>query len=213
LGIITRRGEGMGNPWHERFGSEQYVYGEEPNLFIKNQANRLEKARKVVCFAEGEGRNAVYLGKQGLDVTAYDYALNGLKKTEALADSNGVKIKTEQKDLILDPVPDAEFDAAIMVFGHFAKKDQKTVFDKLVSAVKPGGIVMLEVYSEDQVRYGTGGPKTVDMLYDPADLLQWLKGMKIVHFFYGEQERIEGQLHTGVGHVIQVILEKKSFVY
>ena len=198
----------MGNPWNERFGSEQYVYGEEPNLFIKNQAHRLEKGRKVVCFAEGEGRNAVYLAKQGLDVTAYDYAQNGLKKTEALAESNGVKIETEQKDLIHDSVPDAEFDAAIMVFGHFAKHDQKTVFDKLVHAVKPSGIVMLEVYSEDQVQYGTGGPKTVDMLYDPADLLQWLKGFKVLHFFYGEQERIEGQLHTGTGHVIQVILEK-----
>ncbi|MFT9596914.1 class I SAM-dependent methyltransferase [Mesobacillus sp.] len=198
----------MGNTWNERFGSEQYVYGEEPNLFIKNQAHRLEKGRKVVCFAEGEGRNAVYLAKQGLDVTAYDYAQNGLKKTEALSESNGVKIETEQKDLIHDSVPDAEFDAAIMVFGHFAKHDQKTVFDKLVHAVKPGGIVMLEVYSEDQVQYGTGGPKTVDMLYNPADLLQWLKGFKVLHFFYGEQERIEGQLHTGTGHVIQVILEK-----
>ncbi|WLR56885.1 class I SAM-dependent methyltransferase [Mesobacillus subterraneus] len=198
----------MGNPWNERFGSEQYVYGEEPNLFIKSQVHRLDKGRKVVCFAEGEGRNAVYLAKQGLDVTAYDYAPNGLKKTEALAESNGVKIKTEQKDLIHDLVPNAEFDAAIMVFCHFAKQDQKTVFDKLVSAVRPGGIVMLEVYSEDQVQYGTGGLKTVDMLYDPANLLQWLKGYKTLHFFYGEQERIEGQLHTGTGHVIQVILEK-----
>jgi 2-polyprenyl-3-methyl-5-hydroxy-6-metoxy-1,4-benzoquinol methylase len=198
----------MGNPWNERFGSEQYVYGEEPNLFIKKQANRLEKGRKVVCFAEGEGRNAVYLAKQGMEVTAYDYALNGLKKTEALAERNQVQIETKQKDLIQDEVPVEEFDAAIMVFGHFSKQDQKTVFDKLVSAVKPGGIVMLEVYSEDQVHYGTGGPKTLDMLYDPADLLQWLKGFKIMHFFYGEQERVEGELHTGVGHVIQVIIEK-----
>ncbi|MBT2641397.1 class I SAM-dependent methyltransferase [Bacillus sp. ISL-41] len=198
----------MGNPWNERFGSEQYVYGEEPNLFIKKQADRLEKGRKVVCFAEGEGRNAVYLARQGLEVTAYDYAQNGLEKTEALAHRYGVNIKTKQKDLIQDEVPVEEFDAAIMVFGHFSKQDQKTVFDKLVSAVKPGGIVMLEVYSEDQIQYGTGGPKTLDMLYDPADLLQWLKGFKIMHFFYGEQERVEGQLHTGVGHVIQAIIEK-----
>lgn len=132
----------------------------------------------------------------------------GLKKTEALANRYEVKITTEQKDLIHDSVPVEEFDAAIMVFGHFSKNDQKTVFDKLVLAVKPGGMIMLEVYSEEQVRYGTGGPKTVDMLYDPADLLQWLKGLKVLHFFYGEQDRVEGQLHTGIGHVVQVILEK-----
>jgi hypothetical protein len=78
--------------------------------------------------------------------------------------------------------------ASIMVFGHFLKKDQKTVFDKLVSVVKPGGIVMLEVYSENQLSYGTGGPKSVDMVYHPADILQWIQGYKVLHFFYGEQE-------------------------
>lgn len=198
----------MGNQWHERFGSEKYVYGEEPNQFIEAQAYRLEKGKKIVAFAEGEGRNAVYLARKGLIVTAYDYALNGLKKTEALAERFDVQVKTEQKDLIHDSVPIEKFDAAIMVFGHFAKNDQKNVFDKLVSAVKPGGLIMLEVYSEEQVRYGTGGPKTVDMLYDPSDLLNWIKGYNVLHFFYGEQQRVEGDLHTGVGHVVQVIFEK-----
>lgn len=198
----------MGNSWHERFGSEQYVYGEEPNQFIKEQSPRLEKGSKIVGFAEGEGRNAVYLARQGHHVTAYDYAENGLNKTNALAERYKVKISTELKDLIHDPVPAEEFDASFMVFGHFSKDDQKTVMDKLVSTVKPGGTIMFEVYSEDQVKYGTGGPKTVDMLYDPSDVLDWIKDYKILHFFYGEQERVEGKLHTGTGHVIQVIIKK-----
>lgn len=70
----------MGNSWHERFGAEEYVYGEEPNLFIKNQASRLQESSKLVAFAEGEGRNAVYLARQGHEVTAYDYAQNGFKE-------------------------------------------------------------------------------------------------------------------------------------
>ncbi|RSD25545.1 class I SAM-dependent methyltransferase [Mesobacillus subterraneus] len=198
----------MENPWHERFGSSKYVYGEEPNSFIKEKADRLENAKTIVAFAEGEGRNAVYLAKKGHQVTAYDYALNGLKKTEALAERFGVHVNTKQKDLIKDPVPIETFDAAIMVFGHFSKGVQKAVFDKLFGAVKPGGIIMMEVYSEAQLKYGTGGPKTTDMLYDPADLLQWVKEYEVLHFFYGEQERVEGELHTGVGHVIQVIVKK-----
>jgi hypothetical protein len=44
------------------------------------------------------------------------------------------------------------------VFGHFSKSDQKMVIEKMISVVKPDGVVMLEVYSEDQVRYQTGGP-------------------------------------------------------
>lgn len=200
----------MGNPWNERFGAEQYVYGKEPNQFIQSKISVLENCHNIVAFAEGEGRNAVFLAQNGHQVTAYDYAINGLSKTKALAEHSNVNVNTAQKDLIKDEVPLEEFDGAIMVFGHFDKKEQKTVFDKLVSTVKPSGIVMLEVYSEDQLRYKTGGPKIAEMLYNPSDLLKWSHGYKILHFFYGEQERREGELHTGMGHVIQLILQKEK---
>lgn len=200
----------MTNLWEEKFEAEGYLYGEEPNEFIREQANRLEGKKRIVAFAEGEGRNAVFLASQGHDVTAWDYTQNGLKKTEQLAERHNVSVQTEQKDLIHDSVPFEEYDASVMVFGHFLKQDQKTVFDKLISVVKPGGMVLMEVYSEDQLRYQTGGPKRIDMVYDPADLLEWIGGYKVVHFFYGEQERVEGRGHTGTGHVIQVILKKEK---
>lgn len=198
----------MGNHWDERFGSDVFVYGEKPNAFIESQVNLLEGKKKVVAFAEGEGRNAVFLAKQGHDVTAWDYSINGLKKTEQLANQYNVRVKTEQKDLIHDQVVTEEFDVGIMVFGHFPKENQKTVFDKLLSTVKQGGLILFEVYSEEQLRYQTGGPKTIDMLYNPQHLLEWTKGFEVKHFFYGEQNREEGILHTGMAHVIQGILRK-----
>ena len=200
----------MPNQWNQRFEADEYVYGEKPNAFIEAQAHQLKGKKNIVAFAEGEGRNAVFLSTQGFNVTAWDYSVNGLKKTEKLAERLNVKVETGQKDLIHDPVPSEEYDAAIMVFGHFSKRDQKKVIEKLISVVKPGGVVMLEVYSEDQLRYQTGGPKTVDMLYSPVDLLEWTRGYLMLHFFYGEQRRDEGILHTGMGHVIQVILRKEQ---
>lgn len=195
------------NHWNERFGLDEYVYGEQPNAFIAEQAHRF-KGERIVAFAEGEGRNAVFLASQGYRVTSWDYAENGLKKTEKLAERYQVKVETELKDLLHDSVPSEAYDGAFMVFGHFPKANQRTVLDKLLAVVKPGGIVMLEVYSEDQIRYQTGGPKTVDMLYHPVELLAWANDYDVLHFFYGEQKREEGRLHTGVGHVIQVILTK-----
>lgn len=195
------------NPWNERFGSNEYAYGEQPNAFIAEQAHRFQ-GKRIAAFAEGEGRNAVYLARQGYEVTAWDYAENGLKKTERLAQRYQVKVETELKDLLRDEVPSEAYDGAFMVFGHFPKADQKNVFDKLLAVVKPGGIVLMEVYSEDQLRYRTGGPKSADMLYDPADVLAWASGYEVLHFFYGEQRREEGQLHTGIGHVIQLILAR-----
>ncbi|PUA35292.1 SAM-dependent methyltransferase [Paenibacillus elgii] len=198
----------MGNVWDERFKSEEYYYGEEPNVFIQQQAFRLEQCHKVIAFAEGEGRNAAFLAKRNHEVTAIDYAVSGLNKTKKLARKHGVDVHTQKLDLLADEVPNEEYDAAIMVFGHFHKDDQAMVFNKMKNAIKPEGIMMLEVYSKDQLKYGTGGPPDPDLLYDPKEILAWCEGHEVLHFFYGEQERVEGKAHSGLAHVIQLVLRK-----
>lgn len=198
----------MENPWHERFRSDDYYYGEEANVFIQQQAFRLEACKKIIAFAEGEGRNAVFLATRGHEVTALDYADSGLLKTKKLAEKHAVHVHAEKTDLLTDPVPHEEYDGAIMVFGHFHQEAQQTVLAKLKNTVKPGGMILLEVYSKEQLHYGTGGPREPGMLYDPQDLLAWCAGHKILHFFYGEQERVEGKGHTGLAHVIQLAVRK-----
>lgn len=210
-GILLPGVNTMENHWDERFKETGYLYGEEPNEFIKTHSNVFEKNSEIVAFAEGEGRNAVYLARLGHRLTTWDYSKNGLKKTKELADKFNVEVATVQKDLTSTFVSEHVFDGAFMVFGHFAKKDQKKVIDLLLKVVKPGGTVMFEVYSQEQIFYKTGGPKVEDMMYDPSDVLEWIKGYKVVHFFYGEQDRKEGTGHTGVGHVIQVIVKKETF--
>lgn len=198
----------MKNNWHKFFNSEEYMYGEEPNIFIQQQAFRLEKYQKVIAFAEGEGRNAVFLAKRGHEVTAIDYADSGLQKTKKLAQKYAVDVRTKKVDLLVDSVPSEKYDAAIMVFGHFHRDAQKMIFNKMKNAIKAEGIMMLEVYSKDQLNYSTGGPANLDMLYEPKDILTWCEGHEVIHFFYGEQERVEGKAHTGLAHVIQLVLRK-----
>lgn len=198
----------MENIWDERFGSEEYYYGEEANLFIQQQAFRLEQCKKVIAFAEGEGRNAVFLAKRNHEVTAIDYAESGLQKTKKLARKHSVDVHTQKIDLLEDDVPSEEYDAAIMVFGHFHKDAQTMVLNKMKKAIKPEGILMIEVFSKDQLKYGTGGPAQLEMLYEPKDILAWCEGHEVIHFFYGEQERVAGKAHSGLSHVIQLVLRK-----
>ncbi|PFN04138.1 class I SAM-dependent methyltransferase [Bacillus cereus] len=198
----------MQNIWNKRFNSEEYLYGEEPNIFIQQQAFRLEKCQKVIAFAEGEGRNAVFLAKRGHEVTAIDYAESGLQKTKRLAQKYNVDVHTKKVDLLVDSVPAEKYDAAIMIFGHFHTDNQKMVFDKIKNTIQPGGTIMIEVYSKNQLNYGTGGPKEIDMLYEPIDILTWCEGHEVIHFFYGEQKRVEGNAHTGLAHVIQLVFKK-----
>ncbi|GIO08845.1 methyltransferase [Brevibacillus reuszeri] len=198
----------MENIWNERFNSEEYYYGEEPNVFIQQQAFRLEPSQKVIAFAEGEGRNAVFLAKRNLEVKAIDYAESGLQKAKKLAQKHGVDIHTQKIDLMVEDVASEEYDAAIMVFGHFHKNAQTMVLNKMKKAIKPKGILMLEVFSNEQLKYGTGGPPELDMLYEPKDILAWCEGHEVIHFFYGEQERVAGKVHNGLAHVIQLVLRK-----
>lgn len=196
------------NMWQDRFDTEGYVYGIEPNEFVKQYYKVFKGSKKIGAFAEGEGRNAVFLSMRGFMLTAFDFAQSGLSKTKKLASENHVHVATRLTDLIHDETPIEEFNGAVMIFGHFPKKYQKLIFDKVVKSVTPGGMIMMELYSEEQLHYQTGGPKDIDLLYNPQDVLEWCSDYKIKHFYVGEVVRNEGTLHTGLAHVIQFIIQK-----
>lgn len=180
------------------------IMGKSQMHLFETRRYRLDSHKRIIAFAEGEGRNAVYLARAGHEVTTVDYSEKGLAKTQKLAQKHNVHVRTKQMNLLTDDVPQKEYDAAIMVFGHHS--DQLVVLNKLKQAVKPGGMIMIEVYSKEQIHYRTGGPSDIDMLYEPTDILAWSRGLKVLHFFYGEQERVEGKGHTGLAHVIQFVL-------
>ncbi|WP_373895208.1 class I SAM-dependent methyltransferase [Virgibacillus natechei] len=194
--------------WDNSFSDEDFVYGERENVFIHDMSGIIPDHSKIGCFAEGEGRNAIYLAKLGHDVTTYDQSTIGLEKTKKLASQNHVDVKTVQIDLTNERVKANQFDAAIMVFGHVPKADQPFLIESMIDSVKPGGYVIFEVYSKDQLEYKTGGPPSLDMLYDPAEILDWIKNYKCIHFYYGEAVRDEGKRHVGLGHVIQAVVKK-----
>lgn len=194
--------------WDNSFSDKDFVYGEGENVFINNQSHIIPVHSKVACFAEGEGRNAIYLAQLGHNVTTYDQSVVGLEKTKTLASQNNVEVETIEMDLTKEKVKSNQYDAAIMVFGHVPKEGQQFLMESMIDAVKPGGHIIFEVYSEAQLAYKTGGPQSVNMLYNPTDILHWIENYKCIHFYYGEAERNEGKRHTGLGHVIQVVIKK-----
>lgn len=197
------------NSWDEKFKNQQYVYGTEANAFVQEHMDIFSDCQTIACYAEGEGRNAVFLAQQGKDVTAYDYAQEGLRKTAELAKKQQVDVKLQHADLIEDTLLAKHYDGAVMIFGHFAKEHQYQVLDKIIGSLKKDGIFLLEVYSEEQLNYKTGGPPNIDFLYNAKQLKTWAEQWEIVHYFEGETERFEGTGHTGRCHVIQIIIKKK----
>ena len=58
--------------WDEKFGRDGYLYGKEPNVFLKNAIDAIEKPASILFLGEGEGRNAVYAASKGHKSFALD---------------------------------------------------------------------------------------------------------------------------------------------
>jgi len=199
----------MPNMWHERFSADEYVYGKEPNEFVVEAAKLMSKG-KVLCIAEGEGRNSVYLASLGFDVTAWDFAQAGLDKTKQLADEKDVVVTTEFRDLADVNWEAEQWDAIVQIFGHFPEEVMAHTFSGIKKALKPGGYYISELYSKEQLAYGTGGPRDESMLINPKEMLEQFDGYFIKHFHVGEVNREEGQLHTGTAHIVQSMFQKRK---
>lgn len=196
------------NKWQKRFNTPDYVFGKEVNMFIQEAAERFTIGPDILAVAEGEGRNAVFLAGHDHQVTMWDYAQSGLEKAHALADEKGVKLETKLQDLSEADWQEGEFDTVVCVFGHFESGLRKQVLEGIHKTVKSGGLFITEVYAEEQINYGTGGPKDVAFLYNETDF-DVFSDFETLHFEKKEVERHEGEGHSGLACVIQYVGRKK----
>ncbi|CAD5299045.1 MULTISPECIES: bifunctional 2-polyprenyl-6-hydroxyphenol methylase/3-demethylubiquinol 3-O-methyltransferase UbiG [unclassified Imperialibacter] len=195
--------------WNERYAKTEFAYGKEPNDFLKQQIAKKDSG-KVLCIAEGQGRNAVFLAGLGYEVTATDLSSVGLERTKELAKEKGVAVATLQVDLGEYQIGSEAWDGIVCVFGHFPPSVRTHVLSQLHGGLKPGGFLLMEVYSADQLGYGTGGPKEISMLYTLSELETILGpswDFKVLQ--QTEREINEGEYHNGKSSVIQVFGRKK----
>lgn len=193
--------------WDERFGADTYAYGKEPNDFLRAQASRIPKG-SVLCLAEGEGRNAVFLAGLGHDVTSVDFSREGLRKTAALAKERGVTVTTVHADLATFE-PDAEaFTGIVAIFAHLPKAVRVRVHGWVPRALGPGGVFVLEAYTPAQLAFGTGGPRDEALLMRLDDLQRELH--PLVFEVGAEVERTihEGPHHDGRSATVQVVARR-----
>ncbi|NLY65501.1 MAG: class I SAM-dependent methyltransferase [Alcaligenaceae bacterium] len=194
--------------WNERYASEEYMYGTEPNTFLAEHASMLKGP--VLSLAEGEGRNAVFLASQGLDVHGVDSSEVGLAKAQALAQKKGVQIQTEVADLASFEPKENHYGSVISIFAHLPGTIRQRLYPLVEKSLKPGGLFLMEAYTEEQLPRKTGGPKNLDMLMSKAKIEHDFANYEPVLLRVLEREVHEGQLHTGLASVIQFIGRKKA---
>lgn len=185
----------MKEHWNQRFAEAEFAYGEAPHVSLAEQFCTPGTGR-VLCLAEGQGRNAVHLARLGYDVTALDYSEVGLQRAQELAARNEVSIQTLQADLSTYAFEPDAWDGIVSIFGHLPAALRATVNAQLRGALKPGGWLQLVGYHPKQLEYGTGGPQEPSMLYT----VDGLKAELGPGWTYRVAELVERELEEGPYH-------------
>ena len=193
--------------WDERFSEPGYAYGTEPNDFLVSVADRIPRGR-VLCLAEGEGRNAVYLAQLGYQVTAVDNSAVGLAKAEALANERGVEIETVNADLAEYTLAPGAWQGIVSIFCHQPPLVRAALHEQCLRGMAPGGVFLLEGFTPRQLELGTGGPKNRELLMELDIIRQELPGLRLEIGREIEREMAEGKYHNGTAAVVQILAVK-----
>jgi SAM-dependent methyltransferase len=197
--------------WQTRFSAPGYLFGKEPNAFVKSKADliKTKAGGKALSISDGEGRNGVFIAQCGLDVLSLDISPVAQEKAQQLASERGVTIRTEIGDLETWQWPTAEFDLIAGIFFQFTPPDLRNkVFASIKKALKPGGILLIEGYGPKQLEYKTGGPSQLENLYTSALLRDAFGDISEIDVKEYDALVDEGSGHAGMSALVDLVGRK-----
>ncbi len=197
------------NMWDARYNAEGFLFGREPNAFLESQIALFKPDQKVLAIADGEGRNGVFVARQGGHVTSVDFSAPALEKARNLANEFNVEITIEQQDIFTWQGVEGGYDIVLAIFIQFATPQQRVVlFEQMKNMVKPGGLIVMQGYRPEQLGYNTGGPPDAENMYT-SDLLQTaFTDFKIQHLVEHDCIIEEGAGHSGMSALIDMIAQR-----
>ena len=236
-GTISTIMSGFKDPrttWNNRYAAAAgMLFGEAPNGWLSAQRAHLEAGRSVLCPADGDGRNGVWLASLGLHAVAFDLADVGIDHAVAHARASGL---TERPGAVVSHLPGvrAVFDSPTGgslalccadiatwpweqtpadviagIFFQFAGPALRTqVFAGFQRALKPGGLLIIEGYGPRQMVYKTGGPGVEENLYTLPLLGEAFAGWSLLHSRDCDAELAEGSAHVGASHLVSAVFRK-----
>lgn len=185
--------------WEERYRRPEYWAGKEPAEFLQEVLPWLAPGT-ALDVAMGEGRNSVFLAQQGWQVVGVDASSAALDKAESLARQRSVWVSRgvsrspvlpphpglllHQADLETDALPVGPF-GVVTCFNYL----QRSLFRSLEARVAPGGYLVYETYTLDQLRFA-GGPRNPEYLLQPGELRAAFSKLEII--FYREHNAGKG---------------------
>lgn len=169
--------------WDARYEAQELVWGAEPNRFLPPVVADLPPttALDIAC---GEGRNAIWLARNGWDVTGVDFSVRAIEKARRLAGD------TEVDWVVCDVtgfVPDHEYDLVIVFYLHLPDAAMTATFDHAIAALAPGGTFFGVGHALRNLAAGYGGPPDPDILWTEERIGSLVRDLDVIEL--GERLR------------------------
>ena len=135
--------------YDKKYNAEGYYWGIKPNNLCY-EIMRIKppiKPYKVLDIGCGEGKDAVFLARNGYKVTAFDVSEQGLSKARELADNCNVKIdffKADVRDFRLEKDFDIIFSSGVFQYIH--QEQRRNFIDSLKAHTTVNGINVINVF-------------------------------------------------------------------
>jgi SAM-dependent methyltransferase len=195
--------------WNRRYAGDEFLFGTEPNAWLREHAGVWPSRGRILSVADGEGRNSVWLARQGFQVEAFDVADRAVEKARAFARREGVSVHYTVADVDGFAWPEAACDGVAAVFVQFADPATRVrLFDRMVRSLKPGGVLVLQGYTPAQLTHRTGGPSILSHLYTQDLLEQAFSALSILELREYEADIQEGQGHSGRSALIGLVARR-----
>ncbi|MBZ0151946.1 MAG: class I SAM-dependent methyltransferase [Planctomycetes bacterium] len=195
--------------WNERYAGEPLLFGDAPNVWLQEHEALLPRGGRVLCVADGDGRNSVWLAQRGHRVEAFDFAEVAVQKARRFAAARGVHVDHHVAAVEAWAWREDAYDAVVAIFIQFlAPAARQRVFEKMAAALRPGGVLVLQGYTPQQLAFGTGGPSAVENLYPPELVRAAFAGLEVLALSEYEAELQEGAAHRGRSALLGLVARR-----
>ena len=200
--------------WDQRYAEEGYVYGTEPNEYLRHKLEEYKLKGNILFPADGEGRNSVFAASLGFDVTAFDQSEEGQKKALKLAEIKGVKINYLVSSFEIIELQKNYYDCISLIYAHFPPPFNKKYYSEISSFLKPGGVIIIEGFSKNHLELNklnkfSCGPQNLAMLFSVDEFEQYFSNVDIIELTEEIIDINEGPYHKGKASVIRFTGRKR----
>lgn len=173
--------------WNQRYRDNATFDIPKPALVLSENFHLLPEQGSALDLACGRGGNALFLARQGLQVTAWDYSSVAIEQLKNLGEHQHLELQAEVRDVVDKPPSSQSFD--VILVSYFL---DRSIIPNLIAALKPGGLLFYQTFIQE--KQNDIGPSNPDFLLQPNELLELFSSLRILVY---REEGIVGNIAQG----------------